>query len=304
MLEEAYKIACEKMVATTPSVTGYRVFWVRQQEVGWIDLPVGGAYAILGRHSECDGILAQDPSISLRHLLATTVEVADGVALRLLDLQTAVSFFLADNIPRQSIVVFGSVAVRVGEYVVGCVPIEETGNGLQLRLGPLPRAEVADARDLRSRAVSRPPAQSSRDHDYSPDITHVTSIPAPSRLEETFGSRADPSVAHLTPRRGTLSASVDLTASELDLGVLIGCASRCYDEGLQAVLDQNISRGHVLVMRHQDRLEAFDLCSMQGTFKDGHRVRRQRIEDGGAVLTLGAIAPVTLEFVLQSDQRA
>jgi hypothetical protein len=79
------------MAGTTPSVSGYRVFWVRQREVGWLDLPVGGAYAILGRHSECDGILAKDPSISLRHLLATTVELADGVALRLLDLQTAVS---------------------------------------------------------------------------------------------------------------------------------------------------------------------------------------------------------------------
>jgi hypothetical protein len=39
---------------------------------------------------------------------------------------------------------------------------------------------------------------------------------------------------------------VDLTEAELDLGVLIGRAEGCYDDGLKAVLDSNISRGHLL----------------------------------------------------------
>ncbi len=51
-IREAYARACAEMQRAAPTAPGYRLFWVSGRSVGWMDLPVGGNYAILGRHSE------------------------------------------------------------------------------------------------------------------------------------------------------------------------------------------------------------------------------------------------------------
>jgi pSer/pThr/pTyr-binding forkhead associated (FHA) protein len=86
---------------------------------------------------------------------------------------------------------------------------------------------------------------------------------------------------------------IDLTEAELDLGVLVSRTVRCVDESLRAILDDNISRGHVLLLHHGDVFEAFDLCSTNGTFVGGKRVKRLLLEDG-ATLALGS--GLTLEW--------
>jgi hypothetical protein len=191
---EAYALAHREMASAPVTQRGYRLFWVRRRVVDWMDLPVGGAYAVIGRHTECDAILSQDPEISLRHLLATTIELADGIALRLIDLQTRVPFFLADDVPRRAIVASGPLAVRVGEYVVGAVPIDAPAD--QPAPGSLPFPELPPAVVTESSSVPAsalpprappsvaapaersPPASSAPVPSGSP-VSRVTSMPPP-----------------------------------------------------------------------------------------------------------------------------
>jgi hypothetical protein len=102
--------------------------------------------------------------------------------------------------------------------------------------------------------------------------------------------------ARLTLRRQGRSASVEITEGELDVGVLVGRSDRCHDSGLQAVLDTNISRGHILLLHQHDGFEAFDLCSTQGTYIGGQRGRRFVLPDEGTTLTLAAVNVVTLAW--------
>lgn len=320
-IREAYARACEQMQRAAPTAPGYRLFWVSGRSVGWMDLPVGGKYAILGRHTECDAVLPGDDGVlSLRHLLAMTVALADGMALRLLDLQTAVPFYLEDGLPRRSIVASGPIAIGLGDHVIGGVPVEEGGRPGALRLAatPLRPPVVTESSSLpRSLHPEGPPREAARElgvrlPSSAPEEgprSRVTSIPPSiplSDLPKRRGAnerapsspllRSASPCATITLQRQDRAASVELSEEELDLGVMIGRAERCYDAGLRAVLDTNISRGHLLLLHHGGAFEAFDLCSTQGTFAGGQRVRRVALTDPGAALQLAAHNPVTLEW--------
>jgi hypothetical protein len=310
-LVETHERACQAMSGTPPKAPGFRLYWARADGMGWTDLAAPGEYAILGRHSECDGLLGNDETLPLRHLLATTVPLADGLALRLLDLQTGTPFFLGDGTPRRSLVVSGSVAISVGEQTVGAVPIEETDTGLRLALGPLYRPKVVDART--SQSMVQAPAMHQQPYRSpapvpSPGlgpgrITLVTSMPPPrsfadlapfraSQVLELGEDRSWPTaaVARIVVQRDTLMAQVDLSAEQLEHGVILGRADRCLDQGLMAVLNNATSRAHVLLMRNpqeHDVLDVFDLCSTNGTYVRGQRVRRIRVESDGATFAMG-----------------
>src|SRR5689334_3682391 len=56
-LSEAYEIARARMNGVPSAEAGFRLFWVRGRDVGWLDLPRGGAHAVIGRHTNCDLVL-------------------------------------------------------------------------------------------------------------------------------------------------------------------------------------------------------------------------------------------------------
>lgn len=318
-LRRAYERAREELARAAPRAPGYRLFWVRGRALGWVDLPVGGAHAVLGQHAECDAVLHGDPSVSLRHLLATTVALADGPALRLLDLQTEVPFHLEDGIPRRSIVASGPVVIGLGESVIGGVPIEASPQGgLRVVAPPLSAPIVTDAaavpRSLRppqergqarpgtiwpdledsprSRVTSMPPSVPISELPRMQAVSHVRMGPG---LAPRAPRITAPPCATLTLRRADRAASVELGEAELDLGVMIGRADRCYDAGLRSVLDTNISRSHVLLLHHGGAFEAFDLCSTQGTYANGARVRRVALPEE-ITLSLASVNPIQLDW--------
>ena len=84
------------------------------------------------------------------------------------------------------------------------------------------------------------------------------------------------------------SAAVELSALDLELGVLVGRAPKC-NASMQKVLNDGISRVHVLLRKRV----AYDLASTQGTYASGVRVRATTI-DAGADLQLGTVSPVFL----------
>ncbi|MFO0757403.1 MAG: FHA domain-containing protein [Byssovorax sp.] len=316
-LEAAYAQACQSMAGVRPTGPGYRLFWAGPRSVEWMDLPDGGAYAIVGHHENCDARLREGPGVALRHLLCSTVRLADGLALRVLDLQTGVPFHLGDGVPRRSLVASGPMAFRVGEYVLGGVPVEESGvvpGELKVIPRPLARPIVSESRTL---PPSIRPPQRARAGDglWSLDdspITSVTVLPASRSLAEVTGGGArpigsleaaaldelgdeGPPCAALTLSREGRSATVEITEAELDRGVIVGRVNACHDV-LKPLIDSNVSRGHLLLLHHHGCFEAFDLCSTQGTYADGKSVRRVVLADEGTSLQIASKGPVTLTW--------
>ena len=305
---------------------GYRLFWVRGEEVGHRD--VGPAdYAIVGRHSACDVALSSASELSLRHLLVATTPIDGGPrGLRVLDLRASLPFYTDDGEPRRSIVATGPVVLRLGTYLFGGVPF---GPGVDRPVLPdeVPRAVVtcplslhldqptpgepstigadeddpappfqrthavgSDAAAAAAAAAAPPTAVSPG----SPHLSRVTVVAGTAFLTEVARPSAPATFARLTLLRDGHSASIDLPSSDLDAGVLIGRSERCTDGGLRRVLDGNISRIHVLLLREVDDVLVFDLCSTQGTYDGAQSVRRTRISRAGGCVSLARTNPVML----------
>ncbi len=297
--------------AAPPAGAGYRLFWVSGDAVGWFDLPARGAYAIAGSHEQCDVVLRGDARIALRHLLATTIELADGLALRLLDLQTDLPFRLEDGAPRASIVAAGPIVASLGNFVIGGFPT--TPGKVEIPDGP---TAVAIEESLVLPVSVRAPATLAPVARLEKAISYVTSMPPASSIaiaatsggdelsfDDACGSRpidgrsgVDGAWARVTLRQGEKAASVGLGRASLEAGVLIGRLKQCPDRRLLEVLTGGVSRGHVLLFRHHDVCEAFDLCSTQGTFLGTKRVRRVRLDPDGTELRLASNDPVALEW--------
>lgn len=272
-----------KMLLDQPAAcrTGYRLFWVHGRDLGFMDLEAtSSVYSVLGWHDNCDLVLPKLPSIANRQLLASCALLADKTpALRLLDLHTSQPFTI-EGLPRQSIGVSGPLLIGLGDCAVGCVPLPEF---LQQR------GRLADAVELPNYdflQAERPPQHSLR----LQRRTHITLLPRSQRVEELASSpapaTAPPGRARVTLRRQAKAVSVEFSEADLHAGIIIGRSDSCMDRGLRQVLSGQISRLHVLLLAERDRVFAMDLCSTNGTWQMGQRVRRIELPDQGTQLLL------------------
>jgi hypothetical protein len=280
-LNEAYVFGARLLVDQPAACrVGYRLFFVHNRDLGWIDLEASSTvYAVLGWHDNCDLQLPKLPGIANRQLLASCSLLADGTpALRLLDLQTGQPFTI-DGQPRQSISVSGPLLIGLGEYrcALGCVPLPE----FHQQRGALGTGHELPAYDTSEAEI--PPEQSLR----MMRRTHVTVMPRSVRLADLPLPPAGPAgSARLTLRRQARAVSIELSEADLYAGIIIGRAETCLDRGLRQVLSGQISRLHMLLLAERGRVYAMDLCSTNGTWHNGQRVRRVLMADGGTRLVL------------------
>ncbi|MEZ4295832.1 MAG: FHA domain-containing protein [Polyangiaceae bacterium] len=317
-------------LATLPSepaeTEGYRLFWARSGDAGHRDI-AADEHAVVGRHSACDVALSTAAELSLRHLLVVSSRSDDGApALRVLDLHASLPFYTDDGEPRRSIVATGPVVLRLGTYLFGGIPIgpsierphlpEKMPRAVVRHAGPSLRGEApahaatplemstmvahdeilhdGEGPALAAPAVTAHGGEADPPGPPSPMLSRVTVVPKAAFLTDVAPPSAKEAFARLTLVREGHSASIDLQEADLDGGVLIGRSERCTDFGLRRVLDGNISRVHALLLRDGDDVIAFDLCSTQGIFHDGHNVRRHRISRGGGCVSLARTNPVML----------
>ncbi|MBL9002972.1 MAG: FHA domain-containing protein [Myxococcales bacterium] len=273
---------------------GYRLFWVRERDLGWIDLEASPEnYAVLGYHEQCDLQLPKRPTISNRHVLASCFLLDGSVpALRLLDLHTSHPFSI-DGQPRSSICVLGPLLIGLGDCALGCVPLPEfhqkagmLGDGQELP--PLHTIEAdLPPEELEGVAASRAAQR----------MTHVTILPRSRRLEDAVaeprssvsrvsGLPASPGFARLTLQRQQRAVSLEISEADLYAGVMIGRSESCLDRGLRQVLSGQISRLHLLLLAEKRRVYAMDLCSTNGTWYRERRARRVLLSDEGTRLVL------------------
>jgi hypothetical protein len=297
-MRAVYARARDLLPDETPAretVQGYRLLRSLDGNVSWVDIRIGGdGYAVLGSHDRCDLVLPGDPTIWLRHLIATCVRLDDGsVALRLIDLKTDVPFFLEDDAPQWSVTASGPFAVRIGRHVVCGFPIgpasEEAARDLGAASARTQHVDGSTRARLTFDSVALPPSigdiRASRPAHDEP-FTVVPSAPV-SQIQELLGPNASPNHVRVTLERGGMGASVEISVEALDAGVLLGRALNCFDGGLRRIFCDAVSRAHVLLLRDHDDVYAFDLCTTNGTRLAGKRIRRLKLSSEGSVIELG-----------------
>lgn len=282
-LEEAYARVRARHMAMPQH--GYRLYWVQGIAMGSFDLPLRqDGYAIVGRHTHCDLCLEGEPTMANRHLLLRVQRLTDqSIALRIMDLQSSLGFFLAGDEKMRSIFATGPISFRIGGYAFVAVPSD-----VDLPDEP-PRSLLEQAEapppSLPAGAPYRVPAER-----RSGAISRITMLPAPPLLSDLEPARAGQ--RRITLVRENRRASVDLTDEQLDVGVLLGRADKCLDAGLRFVLNECVSRVHALLWREGGAYYAFDTGSTNGMLHDGKLVRRIRLPDEGTVFTLSRHLPV------------
>jgi hypothetical protein len=274
-------------------VQGYRLVRVLDRNISWVDVRIGGeGYAVLGSHDRCDLVLSSDSGVWLRHLAAICVRLDDdSVGLRLIDLKTDLPFFLEEDTPRWSVLATGPFAMRLGRHVVCGFPIGPAATDEH----PSPEARPTEHRRGDPGATGIVETALIR----STNEGHVIPVRAPNEITAFLPSAPLPPLAdggappaggpliRVTLERGGMGASVELPADALDAGILLGRALNCFDGGLRRIFCEAISRAHVLLLRDQGDVFAYDLCSTNGTRVAGQKIRRHRMNDGGTTLELG-----------------
>jgi hypothetical protein len=298
-LREAYALAMRlERERAAMAVPGYRLYWMTASRFACRDVVADpSSFLIAGRHTCAPVVLADDPTIALRHLLVRSGCTDDGCpTLSLLDLRTHQGFELSDGSAQRAIFATGPIALRVGAYSIVALP---SGARLPEEL-PHP---VCDRRPLAAAAPRPAEAQRPGQGPYR-DLarSRITLLPAACILSQRESFRPGPSgpgtiggsvfEVVLRGERGT--AAVFFSKEELGNGVLLGRDPKCIDAGLRPLLTIGISRVHLLLLREGGQCHAYDLASTQGTYQAGTYARHVKLEDEGTVLSLGQAANIEL----------
>jgi hypothetical protein len=155
------------------------------------------------------------------------------------------SFYLDGDEPETALAAHGPVGLRLGRHAMVAIP-------------------VGDADEVRR----------------LPDV-----LPAPARVPvadhgATHRRGECDVVGRLVVSHGDRRAVVPLSPAALRDGILVGRYARCLDEGVRALLDDVISRAHLLLTYEDDEVVAYDLCSPNGTWSGDVRVRRAVLKPG------------------------
>jgi len=287
-IQDALELAWRTIAgAPSPGAPGIHLFGVYGRDVMVRFLPANpDEHLVIGRHEECDVFLTADPTVSLRHLLARTIQLSDGtLALRLLDLMTPRPFLLHDGTLQRSVVASGPFAVAVGGYVIGGIPSNH--REYETRGGPYRAPALIDSAARIPRASLKTPVGLRR--------SRITLLPG-SRFVTQIPAWPQDGYARITLSRAGHASSIVVDEGTLENGVLIGRAQRCLDRGLKTVLTTSISRVHLLLLRDGAQDVAIDLCSTQGTYASKARLRMVRLPPSRCHLKLGYVDPVSLTW--------
>ncbi len=253
--------------------------------------------AIIGRHSMADLYLDGDASLSLRHLAVIVSPLSDQareVRFRLIDLRTRAAFRDEHGRCYGSLVAEGAIFVRCGSYALfflitgeGDWPAgAEDGWACIPERVYLEEDEAEPDRWLRKRrAKTAPPVAKPAAH---PSITHVQTARGPIRARADLLTDGEEALGLVRISSDAGMQSVVIGARAAQRGVLLGRYERCDVDGSQVLVDENISRVHLLIILVEGRLHALDTASTNGTWlADREREIRIAALDVDAELTLG-----------------
>lgn len=280
--------------------------WVRPRRN-----PHGIQTAIVGRHTEVDLCLPDDPELSLRHL-AIVLHPDHGQALRfqVLDLRTPLGIRDERGHRVEHVAADGPMFLQLGTYALLFLPLD---GRLSWPLDPLEAWHALPPRDY---TTPTEPGDASSGAQATPSGGVTGPLPAPSG--EAPGAQPVPTngatgvqilrgprfarrgLGGAERQRGQLSvrsadgtSSFVLGAHALRSGVLLGRYDRCDNAGLSVLSDHRVSRVHLLLLEIDDALYAIDTASTNGVWIRGSGIRH-RCLDARQTLELGSrLAHVT-----------
>lgn len=293
-------------------------------------------YVVIGRHTQCDVVIDDERAVSLRHVLVRCTSTDDGEpVLSVLDLQTNEGFELSDGTKQHSIAATGPLVFRIGIHAIVALP-SSGGYPDHLPMPHVDREPQRPPEAARPRGATseeRAKAPMHRPNVVMQDAMSPPAPPSPKPQSELVARSRAVSRVTLMPMSVDLSqrrsvwpgepapfsavpggepylyeialephgnsrrrAIVRLTGADLDHGVLIGRADKCVDEGLRAILSENISRVHVLLVRDKGICRLYDIASMNGTYVGNGKVRCIPLADEGTTVTLLRSGGATLHW--------
>lgn len=231
----------------------------------WIDaVPNKPHAAVVGRHDHCDLVVpARHADISLRHLVVLArARHVDEVSLRVIDLHTENGFSDPDGRPLRSIEAEGPVFLRLGSLTLAALV---TGESAPIADDASDAFEciptVVFVRERTTHPGARIRRRSGRD--ALTGCTRVLQRLPPLALGQ-LPALSDDQVGTLWLENRNGFSCRPLRATDVERGVLIGRYERC-DVTAGAIVDNRLSRVHLLVVRDQGELFALDTCSSNGT---------------------------------------
>lgn len=257
----------------------------------------------VGRHSANDVVLAEDPSVALRHLVVTATRQRQRLHIRVLDLNTGQGFVLEDGRRADSVHSTGDLFVRVGSYALMFFAIR--GRAKSWPTSPESGWDGRGPRvyhDLRTWGGAHEHDTPLASIDPSANAwsgSVVTMLPAAREVAELV-ERDQPgaSVARLTIRSGESEAVLTLGAAQLEQGILVGRYRRC-DVRVGVPKDGmgDVSRVHALLIRDDGHDLLIDAGSKNGLFVGAARVR---LVDLGATSRVRLARTTELEWLTRS----
>lgn len=215
---------------------------------------------ILGRHNQSEVFLANDPNLSLRHLVFIVHRRGSGVKFQILDLHSTSGFKNELDQPCRSITANGPTFIRLNHYHIMCFPIPSTAlkdddpirtwNNLPKRQHSDHNIEVPDDESL---IVSHAPPEPLKDGPTKHPIA---------KLELFFGQN------HVCQ---------PLKSESLKRGIIIGRHDKCEKIFQPFLLHPYISRIHFLLIEIEDEYYIIDTASTNGVYVECSRHLRIKL---------------------------
>lgn len=236
---------------------------------------------IVGRHSRADLLLRSDPVLSLRHLAVVLGPACDDeLRLRLIDLRTQSGFEDEHGRRYESLVSDGSLFVRCGDHALFFLRTSahaswpEHAAEAWAQLPPRVYVEAEPAEP--GRAWPPPPgadvtlaAARERRRRSAGESTLVHRIRGPVVARRCMLAPDEEPVGTLRVVGQGGAQALVVGEQALSRGVLLGRYPRCDLDGESLVVDESVSRVHLLVLAIDDELHAIDTASRNGTMVCG-----------------------------------
>lgn len=223
---------------------------------------------VIGRHPHCRLRLRGDRDISHRHLALIAWRDGRDVHFRVIDLATRTG--MADSRGHQhgALQATGPLFVSIGQFGLFIAPNVDIPP--LHAYGAWPQEEWSDANalaqgiEIQGAVPELPPEFGDVGSGVRNDgiMTQVRPVAAPDYLANGGGYRDAPSVAGLHITTDGRHQLLQLSAGQLERGIILGRAKRC--EAASLLTDHTISRVHVLVTRLLGVPWIFDLGSTNG----------------------------------------
>lgn len=247
----------------------------------------------IGRHSQADLFLSQDPTMSLRQGTVIVYPHAEGdsVRFRIIDLRAVHPF--EDELARrfEALEAEGPVFLRAGAYTLFVFP-KESGSPFCLEMvwEDLPERIYLEEAVLGHRFVSQFSRRAA--------VNSGRTLPGPVFDHERLLNDHEDARGQLVVRSAEGEMTLVLGRAAAARGVLLGRYQRCDGSRLGVLNDAAISRVHALVIEIAGTLYAVDVGSSNGLWAGRERVSVVSLVPGLRVGLAGDVA--TLEWIAAS----